>query len=425
MSLNRLRWLILGLLCASTVINYIDRLALAVLLPQLRQELGITSAQYGEITTAFMVAYTLAQVAGGMVIDRLGTRTGFLLFVAAWSLAASGHALASSATSLLFLRFLLGLSEAGNWPAGGKAIAEWFPQHRRAFAMGVFDGGSALGAILAQPVVAMLALRFGWRAAFLLTGALGFVWVAGWWVVYRRPEAHPWLSESERRIVRAETSAASNAARRGLFADLKPMVRSRQLWALMLTRLLATPVWWFYAFWLPDLLAREHGFSLKEIGLFGWIPFLTVDLGKLGGGALSDRLLVSGYSATWARKSVMALGAFCMISAIQVNTAQSAAVALGWISVATFGFGLWSANILALHADIFSSRSMATAVGCTGTAASLGGAIFTFLTGRIVQVSGYATMFWITAAVTAMALMSLIFALGKVQPVRLAEVTEQ
>jgi ACS family hexuronate transporter-like MFS transporter len=412
----RLRWPILGLLCGSTVISYIDRQALAVLLPALRTDLGITGAQYGSITTVFLAAYTLAQVGGGLLIDRLGTRIGFVLFIAAWSAAAAGHALASGALSLAALRFLLGLGEAGNWPAGGKAIAEWFPKQRRAFAMGVFDGGSALGAIIAQPLVVAVALAFGWRAAFVTTGLLGFLWLIGWLLVYHRPQEHPWLNEKERAAVVAEVGAKCMAAPAGFFALLKPLLPCRQLWGLMATRMIATPVWWFYVFWLPDYLSRDRGFSLKEIGLFGWIPFLTVDIGKLAGGALSDRLLAAGRSTTLARKSVMGAGAAAMTSGLLVAEAPNAALALAWISLATFGFGMWSANILALHADIFPSSSMATAVGMTGTAASFGGAIFTFYIGRLVDVSGYAPVFWAAAAAAALAFVCLVFAVGKVHP---------
>ncbi len=422
MSVARLRWLILALLCSSTAINYIDRQALAVLLPRLREDLGISSSEYGAITTLFLLAYTLAQIAGGMVIDRLGTRAGFVLFILAWSLAASGHALAVGAVSLAVLRFLLGLSEAGNWPAGGKAVAEWFPRHRRAFAMGVFDGGSALGAILAQPLVASLAILFGWRAAFVITGLLGFVWVAGWLLVYHRPAEHPWLDESQRRGVLEETAGAGSRPPGGMLAALRPLLGQRQLWGLMLTRMLATPVWWFYVFWLPDYLASGRGFSLRQIGMFGWIPFLTVDLGKLAGGALSDRLLAAGKSATLARKSVMAAGAFFMLAGVEVVEAPNAALALMWISIATFGFGMWSANILALHADVFPASSMATAVGLTGTAASFGGAIFTFFIGRLVQASGYAPVFGAAAAVTVLAFLCLVFVLGRVDSIRPREV---
>lgn len=395
-----MRWLILALLGLSTVINYVDRQALAVVLPALRQDLGLSSVEYGTATTLFLVAYTLAQVGSGMVIDRIGTRAGFAICVATWSVAAALHALVRGAASLGALRFLLGLSEAGNWPAGAKAVAEWFPKERRAFAMGVFDGGSALGAILAPPLVAFLALAWGWRAAFVATGGMGFVWLALWIAIYRKgPE---------------QTAGQARRPR------LREMLGLRPLWSLMLVRLVATPVWWFYIFWLPDYLNKGRGFSLREIGLFGWIPFLTVDLGKIVGGAVSDKLLAMGWSATWARKSVMAAGALAMLGGIRVAGAESGAGALAWVSLATYGFGMWSANILALHADIFPAGAMATAIGFTGTAASLSGAAFTYAIGWVVDAHGYAPVFWVAGTEALAAFLCLVFVLGKVEGVKLA-----
>ncbi|MDX2153742.1 MAG: MFS transporter [Bryobacteraceae bacterium] len=411
MPLPTLRWLILALLCLSTVINYVDRQTLAVVLPSLRQDLGLSSVDYGTITTLFLIAYTLAQVASGVFIDRIGTRKGFAWFVGVWSLAAVAHAFATGPWSLGALRFLLGLGESGNWPAGGKAIAEWFPKSRRAFAMGVFDGGSAIGAILAPPIVAGLALAFGWRSAFVVTGLAGFVWLAAWWWIYHRPAEHPWLQE------KLDTEPEARSAR----PSLRSLLGERKLWGLMLTRMVATPVWWFYVFWLPDYLNKEHGFTLKEIGLFGWIPFLTVDLGKLIGGGVSDRLLQRGYSATLARKSVMFAGALAMSGGLRVVGADSAASAIAWVSLATFGFGLWSANILALHADLFPRSAMATAIGWTGTAASGGGALFTYVVGWLVQGSGYESVFWIVGTLALFACLSLLFVIGRVEAVRLSE----
>ena len=412
-----LRWLILGLLCLSTVINYVDRQALAIVVPQLREDLGLSSVQYGTVTTVFLAAYTVAQIASGVMIDRLGTRVGFLISVIVWSVAAVAHAFAQGVWSLGLFRLLLGLGEAGNWPAGGKAIAEWFPKAKRAFAMAVFDGGSAMGAILAPPIVAALALAFGWRAAFVATGLTGFVWAAVWWWMYYRPAKHPWLTEQGRAEVLEQVEENARAQR----VPLRVLLGERKLWGLMLTRMIATPVWWFYVFWLPDYLSKERGFGLKEIGLFGWIPFLTVDIGKLLGGGLSDRLLARGYSATLARKSVMGAGAIAMLGGVQVAGAETATGALAWVSLATFGFGMWSANILALHTDLFPKSAMATAIGWTGTAASLGGAFITYATGWIVERGGYAPVFWVVGTLAMFAFVALVFVLGRVEQVKVAK----
>ncbi|MBL9204233.1 MAG: MFS transporter [Opitutaceae bacterium] len=413
MRLERLRWLLLLLLFLSTVINYVDRQALSVLIPTLRTDLGLSATDYGLVTTVFLLAYTVGQLAAGVWIDRVGTRLGFAVFAAVWSLAAVLHAFTAGVLTLIAFRLLLGLTEAGNWPAGTKAIAQWFPQKRRAFAMAVFDGGSAAGAILAPPLVAFLALQFNWRMAFIATGILGFIWVVAWLVVYETPDRHRWLNPEDRDQV--ATEAGASGARAPLGSALARLLRTRALWGLMLTRLLATPVWWFYVFWLPDYLSQSRGFSLKDIGLYAWIPYVAVDLGKMLGGAVSDRLLARGHSATLARKSVMVFGALLMVGGVKVAGADSAAAAIVWVCVATFGFGCWSANILALHADIFPAGSMATAVGATGTAASLSGAAFTYLVGQIVGTSGYGPVFWAVGTTALVACAALVFVLGRVE----------
>ena len=418
MPLERLRWLVLGLLFFSTVINYVDRQALSVLLPTLRTELGLTTADYGMMTTIFLLTYTIGQVGAGMWIDKIGTRRGFSIFIVIWSIAAGLHAFARGAVSLAFFRALLGFGESGNWPAGGKTVAQWFPPHRRAFAMAVFDGGSAVGAIIAPPLLAFLALQYGWRSAFIVTSALGFVWLAAWLWIYQTPENHRWLSPADRAEAAASTGGSgAGTAALAFGSALRAIIKERQLWGLMVTRMVATPVWWFYVFWLPDYLSQGRGFTLKEIGLYAWIPYLTVDLGKLCGGAISDRLLARGKTATLARKSVMAAGALLMVAGIQVVAAPSATAAVAWVCVATFGFGMWSANILALHADMFSTQTLGTAVGITGTAASLGGAIFTYIVGRVVSTAGYAPVFWAVGTLALVALIALIFGVGRVEKV--------
>jgi ACS family hexuronate transporter-like MFS transporter len=417
MRLERLRWLILGLLFLSTVINYVDRQALSVLVPTLRTELGLSSDDYGEITFLFLTAYTLAQIPVGMWIDHAGTRRGFAWSIGGWSLAAVLHALVRGVLSLGALRCLLGVTEAGNWPAGTKAVACWFPRQRRALAMAVFDSGSAVGAVVAPPLVAFLALQFGWRTAFLATGLAGFAWLVAWLWVYHAPEQHPWLSDQDRLRVREELGAAPTQ-RPSFGTPLRRIIGTRQLWGLMVTRMVATPVWWFYVFWLPDYLSQGRGFALRDIGLYGWIPYLTVDLGKMLGGALSDALLARGHSATLARKSVMLAGAVAMLGGLQVVAAPSAAAAIAWVCLATFGFGMWSANILAIHADVFPAETMGSAVGVTLMAASLGGAIFTRGVGRVVDRMGYAPVFWVVGSLSLVACLALFFWVGRVERTR-------
>lgn len=418
MTLPRLRGLILGLLFLSTVINYLDRQALSVLLPTLRSELGLTSADYGTITTVFLLAYTFAAIPFGMWVDKVGTRLGLAVAVLGWSITAMLHTLAQGPLSLGFLRGALGVTEAGNFPAGAKAVANWFPPKKRAFAMALFDCGTAVGAVLAPPLVALLALNFGWRVAFACTGGLGLLWLLGWLLVYHAPEAHPWLTKESRAQLLEELGVKA-PPRAGVFgAALRRIIGVRQLWGLMITRLTLAPVWWLYVFWLPDYLSRARSFSLKDIAYFAWIPFLTVDLGKMAGGAVSDALLAQGFSPTVARKSVMVGAALAMTCGIMVVSASSPAMAIVWVSVATFGFGAWSANVLALHADIFPSETMGSAMGTTLMASNLNGAAFTYGVGRFVDHLGYTPVFWVAGILPLVALLPLIFWVGKVERIR-------
>jgi ACS family hexuronate transporter-like MFS transporter len=417
MPLARLRWLILGLLFFSTVINYVDRQALSVLLPTLRIDLKLTSEAYGTITMVFMLAYTVAQLGAGMLIDRIGIRRSFNVFVVGWSLSALAHAFARGAWSLGIFRGLLALTEAGNFPAGAKTVARWFPPHRRGMGMAVFDSGAALGAVLAPPLVALLALQFGWQAAFAVTALLGFVWLVAWLKIYDEPEQHPWLSPEDRAVVLAEVGPAPKQSG-SFFAALRGIIGTRQVWGMLVTRMLATPVWWFYVFWLPDYLSKARDFSLMEIGFYGWIPYLAVDIGKLVGGMGSDRLLARGLGPTFARKSVMVCGGLMMSAGLMVVGAPTPVTALAWVCVATFGFGMWSANIYALHADIFPAQTLATAVGLTGMGSSLGGAVFTFAAGLLVDKAGYGPVLWIVGIVPLLACLTLVFGIGRIERIR-------
>ncbi len=414
MRLKRLRWLILGLLFLSTVINYLDRQALSVLLPTLRTDLGLTSTDYGTITMVFMLAYTVAQLGAGMVIDKIGTRLSFAYFIVCWSVSALAHAFVRGAMGLGVFRCLLALSEAGNWPAGTKVVARWFPPQRRGMGMAVFDSGAALGAVLAPPLVALLATKFGWRAAFAGTAVLGFAWLIAWLKIYNEPERHRWLSDEDRATVLAEVGPVPKQSNT-FGAALRGIIGARTVWGMLVTRMLATPVWWFYVFWLPDYLSKARGFSLKDIGFYGWIPYLTVDFGKIAGGALSDRLLARGLGSAFARKSVMVCGGLMMSAGLMVVGAPTPAAAIAWVCVATFGFGMWSANIYALHADIFPSQTLATAVGFTGMGSSLGGAAFTYAAGLIVDKAGYAPVFWTIGIIPLLACVTLVFCVGRLK----------
>jgi len=387
--MSHLRWWIAGLLFLATLINYVDRQCLSVLAPVLRDEFAMSNTDYARVVSAFMLAYIIGQTASGRLMDWLGTRAGFALCMIWWSAAAMLHGLARSALHLGVFRFLLGLAQAGNWPGGVKAVSEWFPLRERAFAVGLFNSGSTMGAMVAPPLVAALALAFGWRPAFMITGATGFLWLVAWLAIYRAPERHPWLSPQEFELIQSGR-AATTVARSVRWVSL---LRQKPVWGLVLGRMLADPVWWFYVFWLPEYLKRERQFSLAMIGYFAWIPFLAAVLGCLAGGAVSGRLVQRGYDTIRARKAVMLACALLMMSGIPAVTVPGAWAAIALISVATFAYQAWGSNILTLPADLFPPAVVASVSGLSGTGAATGGMAFTLLTGYLVDRFSYAPVF--------------------------------
>jgi len=365
------------MLFLATVINYLDRQALSILAPELRDRFHMTNVDYSRILFTFLLAYLIMQGVSGRLMDWLGTRRGFSFTIAWWSAAAMLHAFATSARSFGACRFLLGMGEAGNWPGGVKVVSEWFPGRERAFAIGLFNSGSTLGAVIAPPLVVAIAARWGWQAAFVATGAVGFAWLALWLATVRPPQHPP------------EDGLPIPATRR----RWRDLLRHREVWALVGGRLLSDPVWWFYVFWLPEYLRRVRNFTLIEIGYFAWIPFLTAGVGNVAGGIASGWMIRRRWDTLTARKSVMAVSAFAMLSGIPAVLAADAWVSLCWISVVTFFYSMWSANMLTLPADLFPQHEVASVSGLSGSGAALGGMCFNLLVGSIVDRFSYVPVF--------------------------------
>jgi len=371
-----------GLVFLATFINFIDRLTIAVLAPVITVQLGLSNLEFASISTWFLVAYTASQGLSGRLYDRVGTRRGFTFSILVWSLAAMAHAFARGLASLSALRFVLGLGEAGNWPGAAKVIAEWFPARQRAFAMGIFNSGVTVGSIVAPPLVVFLQLRFGWKTTFLVTGSLGFIWLALWLLFYDAPERHAALTREERALIEDGRPAASGVARPARWAAL---LQRRQVWAIVLARLVTDPVWWLYITWLPLYLATVRGFSLKEIGLFAWVPYVAADAGSLAGGWLSGHLIAAGWSANRARKAVIVTGALLMSAGIPAAMADSATLALALISVVLFGFQAWINNVQTLPSDFFPESVVASVAGLGGVGAGVGAILFTLTTGLVID----------------------------------------
>ena len=392
---KKLRWYIAGLLMLATTINYLDRQALSVAQPVLRETLGFSSFDYGNITSSFLLAYGLMLPIAGRMIDWLGTRWGFALAVTWWSLANIGHAFAGSVRSFCVFRVLLGIGEAGNFPGSVKAISEWFPPKERTVATGIFNLGAGTGAVIAPPLVGWIILRWGWQAAFVTTGSIGFVWVVLWLLLYHEPEKHPRLSSAELKhiqqepIVEMEASSARGAWRETL--------SRREVWPLMIARALADPVWIFYFLWLPDYLHRARGFELKDIALFAWVPFLAADLGSLLGGLLSAFFVKRGFSVLNARLLAMAICASLMPMAIWAGLTVHWQIALACISIAAFGHQSWAASLITLPADLFPKRIVASAYGIPAMFGYFAGAVFNWNVGYWVDSIGYVPIFMAVA----------------------------
>lgn len=391
-TIAHLRWWIAGMLMLATTINYLDRQSLSVAQVVLEEKLGLTSDQYGTVVASFQVAYGVMLPLAGLLIDRLGVRIGFTLCIFWWSLASMAHAFARGVVSLSIFRFLLGMGEAGNFPGSVKTIAEWFPPKERATATGIFNLGAGAGAVLAPPVVGWIILRHGWEWAFLLTGAIGFVWMLGWLYLYREPGKHRHLSPEELNHIRSGQAAAEPAVvdRRGTWREA---LARRELYPLIVGRVLSDPVWLFYLFWLPHYFKHYRGFDLKAVAMFAWMPYLAADFGSLAGGALSSWFVRRGLPVLSARKAAMCVFAALMPLAIPAVFASSWPAAMFFISIATFGHQSWAASFITLPADLFPKRMVASAYGLSAMCGFLAGAIFTKFVGKMVGSTGYVPVF--------------------------------
>jgi len=415
--IRNLRWYILTLLFLVTVINYVDRQTLSIAIPVIREQYGLTNTDYSRIVFAFIFAYTIMQGVSGKLIDHFGTRVGFILFITWWSAATMLHAAAQGIWSFCAFRFCLGLGEAGNWPGAVKAVAEWFPPQERAFAAAFFNSGSSLGAVFAPPLISWTILRFGWRAGFVMTGALGFLWLIAWLFFYDSPEKHRLITEDERALILQYHGTTPPPAGPSLrWAEL---FRYRQLWALLVTRVLIDPVWWFYVFWLPEYLKRQRAFSLAEIGRFAWIPFFTAGVGGFVGGGLSSYLVKRGWKLSLARKIVLLASGVSMIAGIPAALTPSSTRALLFISIATFAYGSFAAVFLALPADIFPKSVVASVYGIAGTAAGFGGMAFTLITGKVVDKFSYLPIFVAAGILPVVAVILLALLVGRIESLTL------
>jgi MFS transporter, ACS family, hexuronate transporter len=398
---GRYRWMICGLLFFATTVNYIDRQVLGILAKDLKTAIGWTEVDYGNIVAAFNVAYAFGLLIAGRLMDRIGTRIGYAMAIIWWSLAAMAHALARTPFGFGVARAALGVGEAGNFPAAIKTTAEWFPKKERAFATGIFNAGSNVGAIVAPLTVPWIATHLGWRWAFILTGAIGFLWLLFWLPIYRRPEQHPKVSEAE--LAHIQSDPPDPPAEKIPWVRLIP---HRQTSAFAIGKYLTDPVWWFYLYWIPSFFRDHH--KLDLIGSAGPLIaiYLIADIGSIGGGWLSSTFIKRGWTINRARKTAMlicALAVTPIIFASNVKSLWAAALLIGLAAAAHQG---WSCNLFTTTSDMFPRRAVGSVVGIGGMAGALGGATMAVATGYILQSTGqnYSIVFTIAGTLYILAL---------------------
>ena len=408
------RWVICALLLFGVTKNYIDRQVLGVLKGTLQHDFGWNEVQYGHLVSYFQIAYAAGMLLMGRLIDRLGTRVGYAVAMVFWSLASMAHAAAGSFASFAAARFALGFGEAGVFPASIKSVAEWFPKKERALATGIFNAGTNAGAIVTPLIVPWIALHWGWRSAFLLTGALGFVWLVFWLLIYRKPEEHPRVSKAELDYIRCDPSEAAGKV------SWSALLPHRQTYTFVVGKFLTDPIWWFYLFWVPDFLQRKHGLALMSIGVPIMVIYLVSDVGSVAGGWLSSRLIQRGSSVNAARKITMLVCALCVtpiIFAYRIESLWGAVLLIGLAAAAHQGF---SANLYTLTSDMFPARAVGSVVGIGGMAGAIGGMLIAEVVGHALQWTGsYMIPFVMAGSAYLIALFLIHILAPNLQPARI------
>jgi ACS family hexuronate transporter-like MFS transporter len=413
---GRRRWLICALLFFAATINYIDRQVIGILKPTLQTEIGWTEVEYSWIVFSFQTAYGIGLLLVGSLIDKIGTRKGASISMIIWSLAAMAHALVASVMGFAAARFALGLGEAGYFPGAIKTVAEWFPKKERAFATGIFNAGTNVGALVTPLVVPWIALTYGWQEAFIVTGAIGFVWLIFWLAIYRKPEEDTRLSAGELAYIRSDPPESS------VKIPWRRLLPHRQTWAFALGKFLTDPIWWVYLFWLPDFLNKQHGLDLKTFGIPVAIIYIIADVGSVGGGWISSSLIKRGWTVNKGRKTAMLICALAVTPIVFAAQTANLWVAVLLIGLAAAAHQGWSANLFTLTSDMFPRRAVGSVVGIGGMAGAIGGMLISLVVGQILQATGsYVPIFIIAGSTYLIALLVIHLLVPNLDPVQLEE----
>ncbi|WP_025761716.1 MFS transporter [Dyadobacter tibetensis] len=424
-STGNYRWVICALLFFATTINYIDRQILGLLKPTLEVEFNWTESDYANIVMVFAGCYAFGYIIFGSIIDKIGTKLGYSVSIIVWSIAAIWHAFVKSTFGFGAARALLGLGESGNFPAAVKATAEWFPKKERALATGIFNSGTSIGAVAAPLMVPWLLGTYGWQEAFIITGALGFVWLIFWWFMYEIPSRHKKLSQAEYNYINEDEEEEA--------PDAKPIKWSvllglRQTWVFIVGKLLTDPIWWFFLFWLPSYFATTFSLDLKKPSLQLAVVYSATTIGSIFGGYLSSALIKRGWKPLQARKTTLLIFAIVVMPIMLAQFATNIWVAVGIISLAAAAHQAWSANIFTIVSDLFPRRAVSSVVGIGGMAGSIGSTLFPLLVGFLLDyykaagniTAGYNILFIICGLAYLLAWVIIQLLTKKMQPVEQA-----
>jgi MFS transporter, ACS family, hexuronate transporter len=436
---GKIRWIICALLFFAATVNYIDRQVIGILKPSLATEFGWSESDYAWIVFSFQTAYAIGLLFIGNLMDKIGTKKGFSFSIIIWSIGAmlhawaipiggaiialcgvlfgwqaSGMALSVSVIGFMVARFVLGIGEAGNFPASIKTVAEWFPKKERALATGIFNSGTNVGALVTPLAVPWIALTWGWYEAFVVTGVIGFIWLAFWLYLYRTPEQHPNISTEEYEYIQSDLEPPQPKI------PWRNLLRHRQTWAFAIGKFLTDPIWWVYLFWLPDFLAKKYNLDLKTFGIPIVVIYVIADVGSIGGGWLSSNLIKRGWSINAGRKTAMLICALAVVPIIFASITSDLWVSVLLIGLAAAAHQGWSANIFTTASDMFPKQAVGSVVGIGGMAGAIGGMYMSKVVGWILDATGsYFIIFAIAASAYLLALLIMHLLAPKFEPVKM------
>jgi ACS family hexuronate transporter-like MFS transporter len=391
---RRMRWVIAGWLTLSTVLNLIDKQTLSILAPLMMERFNLSPQAYSNVVTAFLISFTVMYTVSGKFVDWIGERVGMAACILWWSVCTMLTAFVRGAWSLGAVRFLLGLGEPGNYPAALRATTRWFPKEERGLPVAMFSSGGAVGNILAPPLIAGITLLWGWRAAFLLPGALGLLWLVGWLLIYRLPSEYAIEPEDLERLKEPAQPESKDTPT----AHWTDLLKDRRVLSLVVARFVSDPVWYFYLFWIPEYLKRERGFSLTQIGMYAWIPFVAGAIGGMTGGRASDMLIARGIHPVKARTRILYISAAIAPLGMLTSLAHSSAMAIALIAIMAFVAYSWFINTAAMIPDLFAGSVVGSVMGFLGTAGSAGGVLFSMLVGYVLSRHSFGVMFVIAGS---------------------------